>query len=226
MGVTGTPGANLAARDAGSLPGDLHKPWRTRQPKGYHLEYGYSTMGYEIAGGLGVKMADPARQVYMMVGDGSFLMMSSEIATSVQEGFKLNLVVLDNHGFSSIGGLSQSVGSGGFGTDYRRRGASGQLDGDYVPVDFVALAQGLGAKAVRATTLAEVEAALAAMRGHERTTAVVVEVDKEARVPGYESWWDVPVSEVSEIESIRRARVRYEEAVKRERRLEVAPRGR
>ncbi len=212
---------------AGSLPGDLHKLWRTFQPKGYHLEYGYSTMGYEIAGGLGVKMADPTREVYVMVGDGSFLMMSSEIATSVQEGYKLNLVVLDNHGFSSIGGLSQSVGSGGFGTDYRyRSAASGQLDGDFVPVDFVALAQGLGARAVRATTLAEVEAALEAMRGHARTTAVVVEVDKEARVQGYESWWDVPVSEVSEIESIRQARAHYEEAVKKERRHEVAASGR
>jgi len=134
---------------AGSLPGDLHKLWRTRRPGGYHLEYGYSCMGYEIAGGLGVKMADPSREVYVMVGDGSFLMMSSEIVTSIQEGYKLNLVVVDNHGFSSIGGLSQSVGSGGFGTDYRRRAASGQLEGDRLEVDFVALAAGLGARAAR-----------------------------------------------------------------------------
>jgi 3D-(3,5/4)-trihydroxycyclohexane-1,2-dione acylhydrolase (decyclizing) len=208
---------------AGILPGDLHKLWRTRKPGGYHLEYGYSCMGYEIAGGLGVKMADPSRDVYVMVGDGSFLMMSSEIATSVQEGFKLNIVVLDNHGFSSIGGLSRSIGSGGFGTDYRaRRAESGQLDGASVPVDFVALAQGLGAHAVRAATRDEVERALEEMRAHERTSVVVIETDKEERVPGYESWWDVPISAVSEIESIREARARYEEALKKERRYEVS----
>lgn len=211
---------------AGSLPGDLHKLWRTRRPGGYHLEYGYSCMGYEIAGGLGVKMADPAREVYVMVGDGSFLMMSSEIVTSVQEGYKLNIVVLDNHGFSSIGGLSQAIGSGGFGTDYRRRTGSGWLDGECLPVDFVALASGLGAQAVRATTREDVEGALEAMRAHERTSVVVVEVDKEVRVPGYESWWDVPVSEVAEIESIREARAQYEEALKRERHYELGLPGR
>src|SRR3989337_2264468 len=109
---------------AGSLPGDLHKLWCTRDPKGYHLEYGYSCMGYEIAGGLGVKMAAPERAVYVLVGDGSYLMMSSEIVTSIQEGYKLIVVLLDNHGFGSIGGLSKSVGSGGFGTELRYRDAS------------------------------------------------------------------------------------------------------
>ncbi|MBI4876131.1 MAG: 3D-(3,5/4)-trihydroxycyclohexane-1,2-dione acylhydrolase (decyclizing), partial [Acidobacteria bacterium] len=192
------------------LPGDLHKLWRTSRPNGYHLEYGYSCMGYEIAGGLGVKIADPSRDVYVMVGDGSFQMMSSEIATSVQEGYKLNIVVLDNHGFSSIGGLSQAIGSKGFGTDY------------HVAVDFVALAAGMGAHAVRATTREEVERALEAMRAHDRTSVVVVEVDKEVRVPGYESWWDVPISAVSEIESIRQARARYEELLGKERRFEIA----
>ncbi len=207
---------------AGSLPGDLHKLWRTRQPNTYHLEYGYSCMGYEIAGGLGVKMADPSRDVYVMVGDGSFLMLASEIATSVQEGYKLNLIVLDNHGFSSIGGLSQSIGSEGFGTDYRCRTESGQLDGDYMPVDFVALCQGFGARVVRARTRDELFQAVQAMRKDTRTTAVVIEVDKEMRVPGYESWWDVPMSEVSEIESIRASRADYDEAVKKERHYEVA----
>ena len=212
---------------AGSLPGDLHKLWRTRQPKGYHLEYGYSCMGYEIAGGLGVKMADPSREVYVMVGDGSFLMMSSEITTSIQEGYKLNIILLDNHGFSSIGGLSHSIGSHGFGTDYRfRRSETGQLDGNYVPVDFHALGIGLGACAVRATTHDELERALENMRRHDRTSVVVIEVDKEMRVPGYESWWDVPISEVSEIESIRQARAQYEQDVKKERRYEVAAPGR
>jgi 3D-(3,5/4)-trihydroxycyclohexane-1,2-dione acylhydrolase (decyclizing) len=207
---------------AGSLPGDLHKLWRTVRPGGYHMEYGNSCMGYEIAGGLGVKMADPARDVYVMVGDASYLMMSSEIVTSIQEGYKLNIAILDNHGFSSIGGLSRSVGSGGFGTDYRYRGKSGQLDGDHLPVDFVKLAGGLGAMAVRATTREEVERALEAMRGHDRTSVVVVEVDKEMRVPGYESWWDVPISEVSEIESIRQARAEYEVAAAKERHHEIA----
>jgi 3D-(3,5/4)-trihydroxycyclohexane-1,2-dione acylhydrolase (decyclizing) len=210
---------------AGSLPGDLHKLWRTRQPNGYHLEYGYSCMGYEIAGGLGVKMADPTREVYVMVGDGSFLMLASEIATSVQEGYKLNLVVLDNHGFSSIGGLSQAIGSEGFGTDYRRRTESGHLDGEHVPIDFAALCQGYGARAIRARTREELEAALDEMRKETRTTAVVIEVDKEARVPGYESWWDVPISEVSEIESIRAARAAYDDAVKKERHHEIAAGG-
>lgn len=207
---------------AGSLPGDLHKLWRTRQPNTYHLEYGYSCMGYEIAGGLGVKMADPSREVYVMVGDGSFLMLASEIATSIQEGYKLNIILLDNHGFSSIGGLSQAVGSHGFGSDYRCRSANGQLDGEYVPIDFVSLCQGLGAEAVRARSREELHQAIKAMKSHKHTTAVVIEVDKEMRVPGYESWWDVPISEVSEIESIRAARAQYEEDVKKERHYEAA----
>ena len=167
-------------------------------------------------------MADPSRDVYVMVGDASYLMMSSEIVTSIQEGYKLNIVILDNHGFSSIGGLSSAVGSGGFGTNYRYRSAqTGQLDGDRLPVDFVKLAAGLGAQAVRATTLEEVELALEAMRGHGRTSVLVVEVDKEMRVPGYESWWDVQISEVSEIAGIRQARAEYEAAVKKERRHEI-----
>jgi len=203
---------------AGSLPGDLHKLWRTRDPKGYHVEYGYSCMGYEIAGGLGVKMADPTREVYVMVGDGSYLMMSSEIVTSIQEGYKLNIVVLDNHGFSSIGGLSQSVGSGGFGTDYRFRNAeTGQLDGEHVPVDFAANAESLGAHSIRAVTRDDLQRALDEARGKNRTTVIVVEVDKEMRVPGYESWWDAPVAEVSELETVRTARAQYEKASKKER---------
>jgi 3D-(3,5/4)-trihydroxycyclohexane-1,2-dione acylhydrolase (decyclizing) len=203
---------------AGSLPGDLHKLWRTRDPKGYHLEYGNSCMGYEIAGGLGVKIADPAREVYVMVGDGSYLMMSSEIVTSLQEGYKLTIVLLNNYGFSSIGGLSQALGSGGFGTDYRlRRPESGQLDGPRLEIDFAANAASLGAQVERATTREDLQAALEIARLNERTTVIVIEVDKEERVPGYESWWDVPVAEVSEMESVKRARESYDEAVKRER---------
>jgi 3D-(3,5/4)-trihydroxycyclohexane-1,2-dione acylhydrolase (decyclizing) len=203
---------------AGSLPGDLHKLWRTRDPKGYHLEYGYSCMGYEIAGGLGVKMAAPDREVFVMVGDGSYLMMAQEIHTSIQEGIKLNIVLLDNHGFSSIGGLSESVGSGGFGTEYRFR-KNGKLEGDTVNVDFVANAASLGAAASRVRTLDELGQALIAARASSRTTVTVIEVDRNARVPGYESWWDVPVAEVSEMESVRSAREAYEKRVKRERHL-------
>ncbi|MBS1807346.1 MAG: 3D-(3,5/4)-trihydroxycyclohexane-1,2-dione acylhydrolase (decyclizing) [Acidobacteria bacterium] len=203
---------------AGSLPGDLHKLWRTRNPKGYHLEYGNSCMGYEIAGGVGVKLADPAREVYVMVGDGSYLMMAQEIVTSIAEGVKLTIVIHDNHGFSSIGGLSQSVGSAGFGTDYKYRQAdTGQLDGEYLPVDLAANAASLGAHTIRATTREELQSALAEARRQDRTTAIVVEVDKEVRVPGYESWWDVPIAQVSEIEAVQRARAEYEKRVQDER---------
>jgi len=175
-------------------------------------------MGYEIAGGLGVKMADPSREVYVLVGDGSYLMMSSEIVTSIQEGYKLVILVFDNHGFSSIGGLSQSLGLGTFGTDYRfRNPQTGRLDGEWLPVDFAANAASLGAHALRALTREELERALEEARQQTRTTVIVVEVDKEARVPSYESWWDVPVAEVSEMDSVRRARAQYEEAKKRER---------
>jgi 3D-(3,5/4)-trihydroxycyclohexane-1,2-dione acylhydrolase (decyclizing) len=219
--VIGVVNSVSAPRDVvvcagGSLPGDLHKLWRVREPKGYHLEYGYSCMGYEIAGGLGVKMAAPDREVYVMVGDGSYLMMAQEIHTAVQEGFKLNIVLLDNHGFGSIGALSESCGSGGFGTHYRFRKA-GKLEGDTVNIDFVANAASLGAAASRVRTLDELRQALVAARATPRTTVTVIEVDRNVRVPGYESWWDVPVAEVSEMESVRSARTAYEKGVRRER---------
>ena len=201
---------------AGSLPGDLHKLWRTRQPGGYHMEYGYSCMGYEIAGGLGAKMANPGREVYVIVGDGSYLMMAQEIVTSLQEGVKLNIVLLDNHGFSSIGGLSRGCGNEGMGTNYRyRRGE--KYDGDAIPVDFAANASSLGAWTTRAKTHDELRNALAAARKQERTSVVVVETSYDDRVPGYESWWDVPIAEVSERESVRAARKKYEESRKKER---------
>jgi len=201
---------------AGSLPGDLHKLWRVRDPKGYHMEYGYSCMGYEIAGGLGVKMAAPDREVYVMVGDGSYLMMAQEIHTSIQEGIKLNIVLLDNHGFGSIGGLSEACGSDGFGTHYRYR-KDGKLEGEVVKIDFVANAASLGAAASRVRTLDELKRALVTARATPRMTVTVIEVDRNVRVPGYESWWDVPVAEVSEMESVRAARRAYETSVKRER---------
>jgi 3D-(3,5/4)-trihydroxycyclohexane-1,2-dione acylhydrolase (decyclizing) len=201
---------------AGSLPGDLHKLWRTRDPKGYHVEYGYSCMGYEIAGGLGVKMAAPDREVYVMVGDGSYLMMAQEIVTSLQEGCKINIVVLDNHGFSSIGGLTRACGNRGMGTEYRYR-ENGKLEGAAIPVDFVANAKSLGAETVRAHTREDLRKALLEARKNLKTSVVVIETDYAQRVPGYESWWDVAIAEVSEVESVRAARAKYVEARKRER---------
>ena len=203
---------------AGSLPGDLHKLWRARDPKGYHMEYGYSCMGYEIAGGLGVKMAAPDREVYVLVGDGSYLMMAQEVVTAVQEGIKITIVLLDNHGFASIGGLSEAVGSGGFGTHYRYRNATtGELDGDVLPVDLAANAASLGARAIRADTLSAFREALAAAKSDMRTTVVVVPVDREARVGGYQSWWDVPVAEVSTAREVQTARAAWEIAQQKER---------
>ena len=201
---------------AGSVPGDLHKLWRTRDPKGYHVEYGYSCMGYEIAGGLGVKMAAPDREVYVMVGDGSYLMMAQEIVTSLQEGCKINIVVLDNHGFSSIGGLTRACGNRGMGTEYRYR-ENGKLEGASILVDFVANAKSLGAEAVRAHTREDLRKALLEARKNLKTSVVVIETDYAQRVPGYESWWDVAIAEVSEVESVRAARAKYVEARKRER---------
>ena len=219
--VIGVVNAAVQTRDtmvcaAGSLPGDLHKLWRTNRPGGYHLEYGYSCMGYEIAGGLGVKMANPDGEVYVLVGDGSYLMMAQEIVTSLQEGYKLNIVLLDNHGFSSIGGLSRSCGNEGMGTNYRYR-RDGKYDGDLLPVDFVSNAASLGAWATRARTRDELSSALAEGRKHPRTSVVVVETSYEERVPGYESWWDVAIAEVSEREPVRAARKKYEESLKKER---------
>lgn len=208
--VIGTVNSAAGDRDvvvcaAGSMPGDMHKLWRTKSPGTYHMEYGYSTMGYEIAAGLGIKMADPDREVYVMVGDGSYLMMAQEIATSIQEGAKLNIVVVDNLGFASIGGLSTACGTGGFGTHYRQR-RNGSLDGAPVSVDFVANARSLGARSRRASTQAELESALEDMRGDDRTSVVVIETDRDQSVPGYESWWDVPIAEVSESDAVRSVR--------------------
>ena len=203
---------------AGSHPGDLHKLWRTRSPGGYHLEYGYSCMGYEIPGAIGATLAAPSREVFAFVGDGTYLMMPTEIVTAVQEGVKIIIVLVDNHGFASIGGLSQAVGSGGFGTHYRcRSAATGQLDGETVAVDFAANARSLGAVALPAGNLEEFEAALKTAKSLDRTSVIVVETEREVRVPGYESWWDVAVAEVSDNPAVRKARAGYDAARKLER---------
>jgi 3D-(3,5/4)-trihydroxycyclohexane-1,2-dione acylhydrolase (decyclizing) len=196
---------------AGSMPGDLHKLWRTRNPKGYHLEYGNSTMGYEIAGGIGVKMADPSREVYVMVGDGSYLMMATEITTAIQEGIKLIIVLVDNHGFASIGGLSKAVGSDGFGTKYRYRSESGHLDGDTLPIDFAQNAASLGATVLTAANRDQFADALLKAQSMTETVCIVVETDRRQRVGGYESWWDVAIAEVSTNPEVQAARKQYEQ---------------
>jgi 3D-(3,5/4)-trihydroxycyclohexane-1,2-dione acylhydrolase (decyclizing) len=203
---------------AGSHPGDLHKLWRTRTPNGYHLEYGYSTMGYEIPGALGAKLADPSREVYVFLGDGTYLMMPSEIVTAVQEHIKIIIVLVDNKGFGSIGGLSRSLGMGGFGTSYRERSAkSGQLDGEFIEVDYAASVRSLGAHAIKAGSLKELKSALEQAKKMDRITVVVVETQPGVGVPGYDSWWDVAVAEVSQTEAVQKTRVQYVEARKRER---------
>ena len=197
---------------AGSMPGDLQKMWRTRDAKGYQVEYGYSCMGYEIAGGLGVKMADPDREVIVMVGDGSYLMMAQELVTAVQEGIKLVVVLVQNHGFASIGSLSKTVGVPGFGTRYRYRGESGHLDGDILPVDLAANAASLGAQVLRADTLGSFRACLSEALAASRTTVVHVECDLETGSPSSRAWWDVAVAEVSTQPVTRAARSAYEQA--------------
>ena len=194
---------------AGSLPGDLHKLWRTRDPKGYHVEYGYSCMGYEIAGGLGVKLAAPDREVYVLVGDGSYLMMNTELVTAVAEGIKLIVVLVQNHGYASIGALSESLGSRRFGTEYRYRTATG-LDGDLLPVDLAANAASLGADVIVASGVVEFRAALRRAKDATRTTVVYVETDPKLPAPPSPAWWDVPVAEVSSLPSTQTARQEYE----------------
>ncbi len=207
---------------AGSMPGDLHKLWRTRHPKNFHLEYGYSCMGYEIAGGLGIKMAAPEREVVVMVGDGSYLMLCNEIVTSIQEGYKLTIVLMDNRGFNSIGGLSRSLGQEGFGTRYafplkNKLPDDASKEVQALPVDYAMNARGLGAHVIECTTYDDFVAAFKESKKTERTTVICVQNDRYVGVPGYESWWDVPVAEVSEMASVRKARKEWEKNRKMER---------
>lgn len=214
--VIGALNEEIDARDvvvaaAGSMPGDLQMLWRARDAKQYHVEYAYSCMGYEIAGALGVKMAAPDREVFALVGDGSYLMMAQEIVTAVSEGIKLNLVIVQNHGFASIGALSESLGSQRFGTSYRYRdGASGRLDGAPLPTDLAANAASLGADVIRVATITEFRTAIARSRASDATTAIHIETDPLAPVPSSQSWWDVPVSEVATLASTQHARKSYE----------------
>jgi len=208
---------------AGSAPGDLHKLWRARDPAGksYHVEYGYSCMGYEIPGGIGVKLAAPEREVYVLVGDGSYLMLPGELVTAVAQRVPIVIVLVDNHGYASIGALSRSVGSSGFGTLYRfSENGSVPLDPastDVLPLDLAANAESLGARVVRAASVEQLREALAAARGADGPVVVYVEADRYQGVPSYESWWDVPVAEVSEEDGVREAREAYDRDHQRQR---------
>ena len=202
---------------AGSLPGDLRKLWRTRDPKVFHLEYGYSTMGYEVAAGLGARMACPDREIYVMVGDGNYLMNNHEIITAVQEGVRMTIILLDNHGFKSIGSLSESLGGGRFGTLYKyRNAATGSLDGGNLPVDFAMNARSLGAHVIQADTVESLRQALETARTVDKTTVIVVETDLMKGIGGY-AWWEVAVAEVSTMDSVRKAYAAYRESKKRQR---------
>ena len=197
---------------AGSMPGDLHKLWRTRDPKGYHVEYGYSCMGYEVAGGLGVRLACPDRDVFVMVGDGSYLMMATELVTAVQEDIKIITVLVQNHGYASIGSLSESLGSQRFGTRYRYRNPeTGRLDGEKLPVDLAANAGSLGVEVIKTTTAGEFAEAIKAAKAADHSVVIYVETDPLIGAPDSESWWDVPVSETSTLESTQQARKTYDE---------------
>jgi 3D-(3,5/4)-trihydroxycyclohexane-1,2-dione acylhydrolase (decyclizing) len=202
---------------AGSMPGDLHKLWRARDPlgKGYHVEYGYSCMGYEIPGGMGVKLAAPDREVYVMVGDGSYLMLPGELATAVAEGIPIVIVLVDNHGYASIGALSRSVGSAGFGTHYRRalngKPILDPLEGaEALPADLAANAESLGARVIRTKTVDELRAALTDARGADGPVVVHIETDRYEGVPSYDGWWEVPVAEVSDDPAVQAAREAFE----------------
>ena len=213
---------DVVVTSAGSLPGDLLKLWRAADAASYQVEYGYSTMGYEIAGGLGAKMAAPDREVYVMVGDGSFLMMSSEISTAVQEGVKLVIVVVDNKGFSSVGRVSEQVGAEGFGCHYRLRGPSGQYDGEEIKVDFVKICEGLGARSLEVTTLAELRDALQDARRGTETVCIVVQTDWHERVRGYAaSWWEMATPQVAEMPAVVAAREEFDRNKGRQRYLMV-----
>ena len=208
---------------AGSMPGDLHKLWRARHPKNFHLEYGYSCMGYEIAGGLGAKMAAPNRDVYVIVGDGSYLMLSSDLATSIQEGHKLIVILWDNGGFKSIGSLSRSLGQDGFGTRFLHP-KNGMLPGDSagdqvkaLQIDFPANARSLGAEVIECITAEDYANAIKAAQETDRTTLIYIRNDRYVSVPDYQSWWDVPVAEVSEMPTVQKARRDWQEKRNQER---------
>ena len=203
---------------AGSMPGDLHKLWRPREAKQYHVEYGYSCMGYEIPASIGVKLAAPDREVFAIVGDGTYLMMPTEVVTAVQEGIKINLIIVQNNGYASIGGLSETVGGERFGCPYRFRAADGMFTGAPLPVDLAANAASLGLNVIKATTVDELRNAVRAAHASPRSTAVFVETDEAAGGPPPEAWWDVVAAETAQRAAARKAREVYDAAQRTQRR--------
>ncbi|MCA0253534.1 MAG: 3D-(3,5/4)-trihydroxycyclohexane-1,2-dione acylhydrolase (decyclizing) [Actinobacteria bacterium] len=215
---------DVVVTSAGSLPGDLLKLWRSTDSLSYQVEYGYSVMGYEIAGGIGAKMADPSREVYVMSGDASFLMMNSELATAVAEGVKIILILIDNHGYSSVGNVSEQVGCEGYGCHYVKRGGDGKYSGQTMHHDLAKICEGLGARTFSVGTLNEFASALDAARRESTSCAIVVETDWDVRVGGYATcWWDMATAEVSESPAVQEARVTYEREKKAQRWLGVEP---
>lgn len=229
--IIGAVQASMDDRDvlvcaAGSLPGDLHKLWRVRDPLGYHVEYAFSTMGYEIAAGLGVARADSTRDAVVMVGDGSYLMLHTELVTAVAEKIKFITVLIQNHGYASIGHLSESVGTQRFGTKYRfkDRGANNHETGDALPIDLAANAQSYGVKVIRIEptirAIADLKAAMAEAKAH-RGGPVLIHINSDPLLysPSGEGWWDVPIAPVSNLESTQKAYANYEQALKRQKKL-------
>jgi 3D-(3,5/4)-trihydroxycyclohexane-1,2-dione acylhydrolase (decyclizing) len=205
---------------AGSLPGDLHRLWRSERPKTYHMEYGFSCMGYEVAGAFGIKLAEPDKEVYAIVGDGSYLMLHSELITSLQEGRKINVLLLDNHGYQCIHNLQRANGSDGFGNEFRYRVAeSGALNGAYMPIDFAAHARSMGVKAYTASTAEELKAALESAKQEQASTLIHIPVLPGTNTDGYDSWWRVDAAEVSSSQKVLDVREAWTERMKSARTL-------
>ena len=197
---------------AGSLPGDLQRMWKSNKPNTYHMEYGYSCMGYEVSGALGVKLAEPAKEVYAMVGDGSYQMLHSELITSLQERKKINILLFDNSGFGCINNLQMSNGMGSFGTEFRyRNDETGKLNGNVMKIDFAASAAGYGVKTYRVSSLEELKTAIEDAQKQEVSTLIDIKVLPKTMTNGYESWWHVGVAEVSKNQHVQEA---YEDKVK------------
>ncbi|TDT56495.1 3D-(3,5/4)-trihydroxycyclohexane-1,2-dione acylhydrolase (decyclizing) [Fonticella tunisiensis] len=211
---------SIIVGSSGSLPGDLQRLWRPVKPKTYHMEYGFSCMGYEVTGALGVKMAEPDKEVYAMVGDGSYLMLHSELVTSIQEGYKINVLLFDNSGFQCIRNLQNSQGIPTFGTEFRFRDKeTGRLTGEYMPIDFAANAKAYGAKAYTVRTIEELKDALEKVKHDNVSTLIDIKVLPKTMTDGYESWWRVGVPEVAERETVLEAHKKMEEEIKKARKF-------
>jgi 3D-(3,5/4)-trihydroxycyclohexane-1,2-dione acylhydrolase (decyclizing) len=207
---------SIVVGSSGSLPGDLQRVWRPENPRTYHMEYGFSCMGYEVCGALGAKIAEPDKEVYSMVGDGSYLMLHSELVTSLQEGKKINIVLLDNTGFGCINNLQTSQGIPSFNTEFRYRNQeTGRLDGQYIPIDYAKSAEGYGVKTYRVTNIEELKEAVEDAKKQTVSTLFDIKVLPRTMTGGYESWWRVGVPEVSEKETVLEAHKKMEEEIKK-----------